>query len=114
MSDLYYLYYYYVTMSNVINQILSLVQNIQPPQNAYVYQVELTTSLETLSAIVGSPKVVTIINPQSSYYYVYVYGANGVAVPLAPGKKLTLQITNWQNVEISSSGSTTVFIVSEE
>jgi hypothetical protein len=101
-------------MSSAINQILSLVQNIQPPQNAYVYQVELTTSLETLSSIVGSPKIVTIINPQSSYYYTYVYGANGVAVPLAPGKKLTLQITNWQNVEVSASGSTTVFIVSEE
>jgi hypothetical protein len=101
-------------MSCAINQILSLVQNIQPPQNAYVYQVELTTSLETLSSIVGSPKVVTVINPQSSYYYAYIYGANGVAVPLAPGKKLTLQITNWQNVEVSASGQTTIFIVSEE
>ena len=101
-------------MSSAVNQILNLVQNIQPPQNAYVYQVELTTALETLSNIVGSPKIVTIINPQTSTYSVYVYGANGIPVPIFPNKKLVLQVTDWQNVEVSASGSTTVFIVSEE
>ena len=114
MFDLYFLYYYYETMSNAINQILSLVQNIQPPQNAYVYQVELSTALQDLSSIVGSPKIVTIINPQTSPYVINVYGANGVAVPLYPGKKLTLQISNWQNVEVSAEGETIVFVVSEE
>ncbi len=101
-------------MSTAVNQILNLVQDIQPPENAYVYQVELTTALETLSAIVGSPKIVTIINPQTSSYTAYVYGANGIPVPIFPNKKLTLQVTNWQNVEVSASGSTTIFIVSEE
>lgn len=114
VSDLYFLYYYYSTMSNAVNQILSLVQNIQPPENAYVYQVELSTSLETLSSIIGSPKIVTIINPQTSNYTVYIYGANGIPVPLFPNKKLVLQVTNWNNVEISAENQTTVFIVTEE
>jgi len=114
VSDLYFLYYYYSTMSNAVNQILNLVQNIQPPQNAYVYQVELTTALEKLSTIVGSPKAVTIINPQTSSYVTYVYGANGIPVPIFPNKKITLQITDWQNVEVSAENDTTIFIVSEE
>ena len=101
-------------MSSAVNQILNLVQNIQPPENVYVYQVELTTALETLSTVVGSPKIVTIINPQTSSYVTYVYGANGVAVPIFPNKKITLQITDWQNVEVSAENDTTVFIVSEE
>jgi len=101
-------------MSTAVNQILNLVQNIQPPENAYVYQVELTTALETLSNIVGSPKIVTIINPQTSSYVTYVYGANGIPVPVFPNKKLTLQVTDWQNVEVSAENNTTVFIVSEE
>ena len=101
-------------MSTAVNQILNLVQNIQPPQNAYVYQIQLTTALETLSSIVGSPKVVTIINPQTSSYVAYVYGANGIPVPIFPNKKITLQVTNWQNVEVSAENNTTVFIVSEE